>query len=283
MKNNLYIVFLILFSFQASGQSAIVSLDGIQKDFDSRNKVLNLLIESPKIDTSVGIKISNLKLYVNGKDQTKKYHNTNTYYYEASNQYWFGQSQIEVALKKKTNKIDRIVGNIDCFEPTIENKGIMLIKNPTKKFNVDLIPKDNNRIKVILFDFISFYVLKFQDEVKYNSQLAEVSKANQIDKKILQKCFKYFEEQVIEDRDVTKRYFIYCEEIGDKIHDLNLYNTRDKFEYRSLSMNFFDNIKLYVYGFPNGYNNISNLKIKVENKSAVKTYPFEIDNIVIAK
>jgi hypothetical protein len=256
MKNNLYIVFLILFSFQVSGQSAKVSLDGILKDFDSSNKVLNLLIESPKIDTTIGIKISNLKLYVNGKDQTKKYLNTQTYYYEGLDEYWFGQSQMEVALKKKTKKIDRIVGNIDCFEPTIENKGIMLIKNPAKKFNEDLIPKDNNRIKVILFDFISFYVLKFQDELKYNSLLEEVSKANQIDKKILQKCFKYYEDRVIEDRDVTKRYFIYCEENGDKIYNLSLYNTRDKIEYRSLSMNFFDNIKLYVYGFPNGYRGV---------------------------
>lgn len=238
---------------------------------------LKTIIKGLKIDEFNQVKVKNISKAID--DSGNKLKKKESFFgddYNNSNEITL---KLEAPFRKST-KITLLEGTIKHFSPSESNGSKIIINNPLKKYNKNLLKKNKLGVKLILVDKKTLEKLKKEDEKKYNEELKKLKKEGGLGEGLAEtiNIFKDFFESFSNFGSSEKSLSFYIDDKEDKIVEILIYNEKGKkMNYGSSKMgshNLTINLKDKV---------TENWKIEVlvENEKSLKEYKFTLTNIIL--
>ena len=191
-------------------------------------------------------------------------------------------NEFKIKLEAPTRKATRLVnidGVIKYFSPTETNGGKVIINNPLKSYNKNLLSKKYKDVKLTLVDKEALDKLKEKDEKEYQKKVDELKESGVLGEGMAETvdAFKQFFEGFGGFGDENALSF-YLEDPKEKIVDILIFNAEGKkMNYgRSQYGEHKLSISLKEAAQPNW-----KIEILIESDGALKEHTFKVANVIL--
>lgn len=277
MKIYQLFILAVLFGTNGYAQKNIdVSISDIKEkrmlDPDDSNIELELEIKGLKVDEKNLIRIDNIKKAKDnlGNELSRRIHIWDDY---------VDKSKISFELdapSRDAKQIDVVEGTIKYFSPTVQNKGLINIKDIKKHYNENFFKGIDNKLKLVLIDAEKLKDLKEKNRATFKTKMNEIKGISKEDDSMIQ-AFESLFEVFTEFDDNQEKMGFYYEDPDERIISIDVFNAEGEKINSGSNTSPTEHSKT-VYLYEPLKDNFS-IQIKVESSGSIKEYSFKLNNI----
>ena len=238
---------------------------------------LDVIIKGLKVNDSNQVKIHKITKAVDDLGNTL--HQKESYFGDD----YSGKNSITIKLEapvRAASQINLIEGSLKRYSPSVKNGSKLILKNPLRFMNKNLIPKNASNVKLTMIDQNMLKELQEKDEIEYQKKLEKLKEQEVLGEGLAEivDAFKDFFDGFSGFGSNEEKLHFYLEDEEEKIVDVFFFNEKGKKMNSGRSQ--YGSHKV-TYGLDEKINEKWIIEILLETEDSMKFVDFKIADIIL--